>query len=122
MTWWKPTCGRRHAAAFAPVKRACMWRRHNAAWTAATHRWPRGPGARSSNLTRVAEHAIAHGGSLALVTAATEIPDEYLAAYEPAFAELGVKRVQRVDARTRQDAYAAEVIDGLSRVAAVFFT
>ena len=61
-------------------------------------------------------------GKLVIVTAATEIPDEYLQDYLPVFKELGVRDVDVLDIRSRADAYAEDGLQKLREAAVVFFT
>jgi cyanophycinase len=73
-------------------------------------------------LCEVAERLHQHDGTLALVTAATELPREYADEYQAAFDRLGIKRVQHVDVRDRGDAHDQEVVNRLSEAAVIFFS
>lgn len=59
---------------------------------------------------------------IAVVTAASEEPDEMFAVYEKAFGALGVKEVVKLDARTREDALPEEAAAPLLHAGCVFFT
>jgi cyanophycinase len=64
----------------------------------------------------------AQGGALVVVTAASNMPDEVWAEYEPIFRELGVKDVRHLHVDTRADAMDASRHGLLDDASAVFFT
>ena len=57
-----------------------------------------------------------------LLTVATSIPDEVAAQYRAVFRELGVKHVEVLDIRAREDATADENVRKLKGASVVFFT
>ena len=59
---------------------------------------------------------------VAVVTAASEEPDEMFGIYEKAFGDLGVKEVVQVDARTREDALNEKAAEPVKTAGCVFFT
>lgn len=77
---------------------------------------------RGSILKEVCRRAIAESGKLVLITAATQVPLAYLDAYLPVFADLGVKNVDVIDIRSREDAYGNVGVRKLFDASVVFFT
>jgi cyanophycinase len=73
-------------------------------------------------LQQVAQVAKADRGSLVLITVATEVPGEVEAAYRRAFKALGVKRIEVLDIRTREQAHADAHIHMAHGASVVFFT
>ncbi len=73
-------------------------------------------------LERVAERATGGRGKLAIVTAATRVPQDYLDVYVPAFKDLDVKHVEVLDIRTRDDARSPENVEKLRGADVIFFT
>ncbi|HEX8523165.1 MAG TPA: cyanophycinase [Tepidisphaeraceae bacterium] len=64
----------------------------------------------------------AHNGRLIVLTAATQLPEELWEDYRKVFKELGVKNVELLDVRTREDAYDPKNVEKLTDDAVVFFT
>ncbi len=64
----------------------------------------------------------ADGGALVVVTAASNLPAELWADYEPVFRDLGVRDVRHLHADTRQEAADPERVRLLDGAAVVFFT
>lgn len=73
-------------------------------------------------LHHVAQAAKAHRGSLVLITVATEAPGAVAATYRKAFKELGIKRMEVLDIRTREQAQADEHVRLVQGASVVFFT
>lgn len=59
---------------------------------------------------------------LVVVTIATNYPDEVFKEYQDAFTRLGVKHIDLLDARTREDAYRPEYVELIDKASVVFFT
>ena len=66
--------------------------------------------------------ARAEEGALVVVTAASNVPDELWADYEPAFRGLGVRDVRHLHVDTREEARDPERLAVLDGAAVVFFT
>ena len=66
--------------------------------------------------------ARADGAALAVVTAASNLPDELWGDYEPVFRDLGVRDVRHLHVATREEALDPERLDALDDAAVVFFT
>ena len=62
------------------------------------------------------------GKRVVLVTTASEEPEELVATYRKAFAELGVKEVVPIAAATREEALDEAAAEPIKRAGAVFFT
>lgn len=62
------------------------------------------------------------GRGLILVTVATQQPEELAAAYRKAFSKLGLKHIEVLDIRTREDARKPENVDKIMKCSVVFFT
>jgi cyanophycinase len=73
-------------------------------------------------LQRVAEPARGGHGKLVIVTAATRVPEDYLDVYVPLFKDLGVKDLDVLDIRTREDAHADDNVEKIRGADVVFFT
>lgn len=73
-------------------------------------------------LHQVAQAAKAARSSLVLITVATEAPGEVAAAYRRAFKAFGVKRIEVLDIRTREQAHAEEHVRMVRGASLVFFT
>ena len=73
-------------------------------------------------LKEVVAAASGEKNRLVIITAATQIPEEYLAGYLPVFEELGMKHVDVLDVRERTDVYEPEALKTLRGACAVFFT
>jgi cyanophycinase len=73
-------------------------------------------------LEEVSETARADQGRLVIVTVATQAPDELAAEYTNLFKEMGVKDIEVLDIRTRDDAYDQANVDKLQNAATIFFT
>jgi len=75
-----------------------------------------------SILKAVSDRASAGKGRLVITTVATQLPEELAQEYVQVFGRLGVKNVDVVDIRSREDAYAEAAIDKVKEAAVVFFT
>lgn len=73
-------------------------------------------------LTEVAQRARKDAGRLVVITVATQVPEEVAAEYRTVFGELGVKHVDVLDVRTRDEAHESAVIDKVKDARVVFFT
>src|SRR5215204_5976516 len=73
-------------------------------------------------LREVARKAKGPDGKLVVVTAATQTPLAYLDTYLPLFGNLGVKNVDVLDIRTRDDGYSDAGLAKLNGASVVFFT
>jgi cyanophycinase len=73
-------------------------------------------------LHQVAQVTKAARGSLLLITVVTEVPGEVAAAYRKTFKALGVKRIEVLDIRTREQARADEYVRLVHGASVVFFT
>lgn len=63
-----------------------------------------------------------NGGKLVIATAATRLPEEVAAEYVEVFTKLGVKQIDVLDIRNRQDAYKQENIEKLNDASMIYFT
>jgi cyanophycinase len=64
-----------------------------------------------------------HGdGMLLIMTIATEKPEEVAAEYTDVFKDLGVKNIEVLDIRSRDDGFQRDNIDKIKRAALIFFT
>jgi cyanophycinase len=79
-------------------------------------------GPESKILEEVASRAKRAKGPLVLITVATNSPEEVGAEYTEAFKKLGVRHVELVDIRTREDAYDERNVNTLLRASVLFFT
>jgi cyanophycinase len=70
-------------------------------------------------LEEVARHV--GRGKLLIATFASEEPEELWEEYRKLFAELGVKRIEQLDARTREEMLSDPQLDRLAGATAVFF-
>jgi cyanophycinase len=77
---------------------------------------------RSAILREVCRNAVGTKGKLVLITAATQVPMAYMDAYLPVFTDLGVRNVDVLDVRSREDAYRDEAVRKLDDASVVFFT
>jgi len=73
-------------------------------------------------LSEVARHAKRNNQRLVIVTVATQLPEEVADQYQQVFAELGVKHVDVVDIRTREEAHDDERIRLVKEASVIFFT
>ncbi len=73
-------------------------------------------------LTEVARRTHQDHGRLVIVTAATQLPEEVAAEYQAVFKELGVKQIDILDVRTREEAMLDENIQKLAGAPVIFFT
>jgi cyanophycinase len=73
-------------------------------------------------ILRALAERVGERGKLVVVTAASDVPDEVWADYEPLFDKLGVKRVVRLHVDTRMEARDDKVLKLLDGATAVFFT
>ncbi len=73
-------------------------------------------------LAEVAARAKAHKGHLVVVTAATQYPKEVAAEYTAVFSDLGVKSIDVLDIRSRDEAYAEAAVEKVRHASVVFFT
>src|SRR5215218_10873635 len=64
----------------------------------------------------------ADGGKLVVVTVATEEPDESWEEYRQIFQELGVKNLEHLDVRIREQAKTEEALQAVKGASVVFFT
>jgi cyanophycinase len=71
-------------------------------------------------LKEVARHA--GSGKLVVVTVATEEPQETFQEYRQIFTELGVKKIEHLDVRLREEAKSEERVKILEGASVVFFT
>jgi cyanophycinase len=66
---------------------------------------------------------LVHGdGSLLLMTVATQHPEETARGYKQLFSDMGVKKIDWLDIRTREDGQKEENIDKIKQAAMLFFT
>lgn len=63
-----------------------------------------------------------NGGKLVIATVATRLPEEVAAEYIEVFTKLGVKQIDVLDIRNRQDAYKQENIEKLNDASMIYFT
>ncbi|HEX2172785.1 MAG TPA: cyanophycinase, partial [Dehalococcoidia bacterium] len=73
-------------------------------------------------LRAISDHAKRNRGGLLIITAATQYPKEVGAEYTKVFHELGVKDVNVLDIRAREDACRPEAIDKVRQASTLFFT
>ncbi|HYO48721.1 MAG TPA: cyanophycinase [Chloroflexia bacterium] len=73
-------------------------------------------------LKEVADRAKRRRGRLALVTVATQQPEEVAEEYTKLFKELGVRKVDVVDIRVREEAYLEANVEKIIKSSVVFFT
>jgi cyanophycinase len=73
-------------------------------------------------LQEVARTAQARKGGLVIVTAATSQPEEVGKEYIKLFKELGVKQIDVLDIRTREDAHDEVSVKKIEEAAVIFFT
>lgn len=73
-------------------------------------------------LKEVARRVKRRNGNLAIVTVATQKPEEMAQEYTKVFNELGVAEVEVLDIRTREEAHDQKKVDRIKRAAVVFFT
>jgi cyanophycinase len=73
-------------------------------------------------LTEVYKSAKRRSGKLAIVTVASQQPEEMAKEYTKIFKDLGVRDVRVLDLRTRDDAADEHVLSQLSGVGTIFFT
>lgn len=74
----------------------------------------------STILQEVANHA--NNGTLTIVTVATQLPEEVGAEYTDVFKRMGVKRIEVLDIRTREQAYDENNVAKIAKAAVIFFT
>lgn len=73
-------------------------------------------------LKAVAQHARDGNGALTVVTVATQLPEEVGAEYQDLFKRLGVKQIEILDIRTREQAYAEDNVAKIAKASVIFFT
>ncbi len=73
-------------------------------------------------LQEVAKQALDGNGALTIVTVATQLPEEVGAEYQAVFKRLGVKRIEILDIRTREQAYDEDNVAKIAKAAVIFFT
>lgn len=73
-------------------------------------------------LAEVARRAHGQGGRLVVVTVATQSPEEVAAEYQEVFTRLGVKHVDALDIRTREQAYDEKEVQKIADASVIFFT
>jgi len=73
-------------------------------------------------LEEIAERARRRKGGLVLLTVATQLPEEVAADYRAVFRELGVRDLNVVDIRSREDAYNSETVAKVRDAGVVYFT
>jgi cyanophycinase len=79
-------------------------------------------GPESPILDEVASRAKRRKGPLVVITAATNLPEEVAAEYNRVFRDLGVRAVEVVDIRTREDAYDERNVTLILQASLIFFT
>ena len=79
-------------------------------------------GPKSKILEEVASRARKGKGPLVVITVATNLPQEVGDEYVESFNRLGVRHVEVVDIRTREDAYDERNVSTLVKASVVFFT
>lgn len=72
-------------------------------------------------LETVATRAKGHG-QLVILTVATELPEEMAAEYRKVFGQLGVRNVDALDIRSREDAQQDEAVEKIKGARVIFFT
>jgi cyanophycinase len=70
----------------------------------------------------VAQHAQDGNGTLTIVTVATQLPEEVGAEYHDVFTGLGVKQIEILDIRTREQAYDEINVAKIAKASVIFFT
>ena len=78
--------------------------------------------ARSSILRRVLSYVSRDDCEVALITAASSVPEDVFAEYDKAFRELGASAVHHLDIRTREDARDAQKLALLDRCGLIFMS
>lgn len=73
-------------------------------------------------LNEVARQAHDGNGTLTIVTVATQLPEEVGAEYRQIFKQLGVKQIEVLDIRTREQAYDEANVAKIARASVIFFT
>jgi cyanophycinase len=73
-------------------------------------------------LSEVASHARKGKGRLVVVTVASRVPEELSTEYRSIFEGLGLKQVDVVDIRTRDEAHDPERIQAIQEASVIFFT
>ena len=63
-----------------------------------------------------------NGGKLVVATLASTVPDEQYADYRTLFAKLGVKRIEQLDFKSREEAMDPKALARLDGAAAIFFS
>ena len=77
---------------------------------------------RSAILKRVLDFAPADRREVALITTASQIPDQVFPEYEGGFGDLGATAVHHLDVRTRDDARQAEHVERVLRAGVIFMS
>jgi cyanophycinase len=73
-------------------------------------------------LKEVVRHANQAGGKLVITTVATEEPEETVREYTKLFKKLGIKHIDVIDIRIRQDGFIEKYAEMLQAASALFFT
>lgn len=73
-------------------------------------------------LSEVARHAQRGKGRLVVVTVASNVPEELSKEYRSIFQGLGLKQVEVIDIRTRDEAHDPERIEAVQDASVIFFT
>lgn len=73
-------------------------------------------------LSKVVSLAPSRNGEVAVIAAASGIPDEVLPTYEQVFTRLGATRVHSLSVRTRDDANGTAAVSAVENSAIIFFT
>src|SRR4051794_25244719 len=73
-------------------------------------------------LKTVASKANEYNGHLVIIAAATSAPEETLREYTKIFSDLGVKKIESLSIRSRQQAYAEENVEVAHHAGVFFFT
>jgi len=73
-------------------------------------------------LKEIVKHTNRHTGRLLLMTVATQLPDAVAKDYLPLFQQLGIREIDVLDIRTREDAKDPDNVGLLERASTVFFT
>ena len=73
-------------------------------------------------LKAVCQRAVKNQGKLVIVTAATQHPAEVGAEYTKVFQSLGVRQIDLLDIRAREDAYRESSIEKIRDASVIFFT
>jgi cyanophycinase len=82
----------------------------------------KGKDAERSILEEIAARAKRRKGNLVVVTVASQLPEEMAADYRAAFRDLGVRDLEIVDIRSRDDACDDSVVEKIRNASVVFFT